>query len=559
MDLWNDEFDALKRDYLSSVGERLETIRCALDSLESDPADAAALAEVRKGFHKLAGSAGSCGFVEVTPLAFEAEQMSISAMEAGGPVTGENVERWRRLLAEIDDVFAAAYVDDEMSGEKSEEVVAISVDEPRHDASGPQAKVLVVDGDEAVCRKLDATLAEEGIEVRGVATRHEATREIASYAPDALLVNVALEDSTGYEFVEYVRGQAWGETMPILMVSGTADFLDKVEAIRCGADGYFENPLENPALLRRLQHLLESTRPEPARVLSVEDDEDFASFVTTVLESAGFQVRTCPDPRRFENELTAFKPDLVIMDLNLPEMSGTELVRYLRQHEQHATLPIVFLTAEQRVQARIESLRAGGDDYLVKPVTPGMLLATVASRVERARFLNALLHQDGLTRLLTHASFMDRAKAVMAREQRRGSMSVAVVLLDIDRFKGINDRYGHQVGDKVLTSLSSLLRRRLRRSDTIGRYGGEEFVLLLEDLEAEEARRLVQRLLDEFATVEHVAVDGERFTATFSAGVAMLDPNINLGQWVRAADEALYEAKAAGRNRIHVARPVAVR
>jgi diguanylate cyclase (GGDEF)-like protein len=288
-------------------------------------------------------------------------------------------------------------------------------------------------------------------------------------------------------------------------------------------------------------------------VLAVEDDPDHAAFVRMVLESAGFQVRTCADPRRFEADLTAFRPDLVIMDLNLGEVSGTDLVRYIRQDEQHATLPIVYLTGEERLQARIESVRAGGDDYLVKPVPPGMLLATVASRIERSRFLKSLLDRDGLTRLLTHASFMDAAKVAVARLGRQPSLKLALVLLDIDNFKSINDRFGHQTGDRVLVSLAAILRRRLRRSDTLGRYGGEEFGLVLEDLDEAEATRLVQRLLDEFATTDQVAIGGERFHVRFSAGIAVPEPGVTLEQWVRSADEALYAAKAAGRNCIRVA------
>jgi diguanylate cyclase (GGDEF)-like protein len=124
-------------------------------------------------------------------------------------------------------------------------------------------------------------------------------------------------------------------------------------------------------------------------------------------------------------------------------------------------------------------------------------------------------------------------------------------MIDIDHFKTINDTFGHQAGDRVLVALSSLLRRHLRRSDIIGRYGGEEFGVLLDRLYEDEAVRLMQRLLLEFAEVEQRAPAGQTFRVTFSAGVAMFDPlTMDLERWIQAADTALYAAKRAGRNRV---------
>jgi diguanylate cyclase (GGDEF)-like protein len=323
--------------------------------------------------------------------------------------------------------------------------------------------------------------------------------------------------------------------------------LDRVEAIHCGADAYFEKPVDWQALMRRLHHLLERRRAEAGRVLSVEDDPDQASFLRVVLESAGYEVRICADPRHFETDLVSFRPDLVLMDIILPGFNGYDLVRYIRQDERYATLPVLFLTTEGQIQARIEGTRAGGDEHLVKPVPPALLLWAVAARIERSRFLKSLLDRDGLTRLLTHTAFLERARTAVAHKRRNLHRSSAWVMIDLDDFKAINDQHGHPVGDRVLVSLSALLRRRLRQSDTLGRYGGEEFAVLIDDLPEEGAVRLVTRLLAEFAAVPHSA-EGSTFRATFSAGVAMLDATMDLDDWRRAADDALYAAKAAGRN-----------
>src|SRR5262249_49694336 len=191
-----------------------------------------------------------------------------------------------------------------------------------------------------------------------------------------------------------------------------------------------------------------------------------------------------------------------------------------------------------------------GDDYLVKPVAPGLLLSTVASRIERSRLIKSLLDRDSLTKLLTHTAFMERLKTSISVKKRNPEKKAVLIMLDIDYFKRVNDTYGHPIGDRVLISLSSLLRKRLRQSDTIGRYGGEEFAVLVEDLNEEEAVRLATRLLEEFSSIDQTASDGSSFRSTFSAGAAMLDDIMDLEAWQQVADKALYAAKEAGRNRV---------
>ena len=341
--------------------------------------------------------------------------------------------------------------------------------------------------------------------------------------------------------------------MPVFVLGPRGEFLDKVEAIHGGADGYFEKPVDGKALMRRLQHLLEASENHAARILSVEDDPQQAAYLKSILESGGYEVAVCEDPKRFEVTLRAFQPDLVLMDILLPDITGYDLVRYLRQDERHATLPVLFLTTEGQLQSRFRSAQVGGDDHLIKPVVPPVLLSLVASRLERARFLKNLLNRDGLTRLYTHTALIERAQALHAQKARDPARQCAWVMIDLDHFKSVNDRFGHPVGDRVLASLAALLRRRLRQSDTIGRYGGEEFVVLFDGLPEHEVMRSMERVLAEFREMDLEAPGKPPFRATFSAGVAMLEAGATLDAWKKAADDALYAAKAAGRNRLTAA------
>jgi len=169
---------------------------------------------------------------------------------------------------------------------------------------------------------------------------------------------------------------------------------------------------------------------------------------------------------------------------------------------------------------------------------------------------------DGLTRLLTRSALLDRARAITAGERANPRRPPVWVMIDLDHFKSINDRHGHAAGDRVLTATGGLLRRRLRTSDVVGRYGGEELSVLLEGLTPDAAARLADRLRGELESEEFAGQDGAPpFRATFSAGVAPLLPGMSWEDWRDAADRALYEAKRAGRNRVVLAgdAPVAAR
>jgi two-component system cell cycle response regulator len=299
----------------------------------------------------------------------------------------------------------------------------------------------------------------------------------------------------------------------------------------------------------------EALPAEPARILYMEDSPTQAAYAGKVLEGAGYLVRCCADPEGFAAELDAFQPNLVLMDILLPGITGYDLVRRLRGEERMAALPVLFLTTEDQVQARIETVRSGGDDHLVKPVVPKLLLSAVAARLERSRRLTDLLTRDGLTRLLTRAALLDRARQLVARKRQDASRRMTWVMIDLDRFKSINDRFGHPIGDQVLAAAADHLGRHLRRGDCLGRCGGEEFALLLDGPGEDEALSLVERLRGDFGELRHAAGDGVSFRVTFSAGIATLEQAMDLEQWRSAADVALYGAKAAGRNRVVLACP----
>jgi diguanylate cyclase (GGDEF)-like protein len=544
---WEDEFRELTTEFLAGGPQRVGDLQAAIDRLEEAPHDLSALAELRRLFHSLAGAGGTYGVTSLTTLAREGEALCLEMAE-GETRAPQALDEWRRLVREI----AVGFVE----AAPASAAVSPGAASPAGHPAGAQASrgsfdIVVVDADETVGRRVARLMAHDGVRIRLAASVAGARQAFDEAMPDGVLVDLQLPDGPGYGVIEDLRSRPGGEVPAVVIVSLTGDFLDQAEAIHAGADACFDTPVDWDAVAQKLSHLLDRNVVDVPRVLVVEDDPANAVYARTILEAVGYEVRVCDRPRQFNETLAAFRPDLILMDIVLPEFNGFDLTRFVRQDNQYATLPIIFLTSETEVQARIQTVKAGGDDFLLKPVNPSLLIANVAARLERARFLKTLLNRDGLTRLLTHTSFMEHAQALMAQKRRPDRGPASLVMLDIDHFKTVNDTYGHQAGDRVLVTLSTLLRRHLRRSDVIGRYGGEEFGILLDALHENEAERLMLRLLDEFARTEHRAPDGTTFRVTFSAGVAELaTSHTDLERWIQAADTALYGAKRAGRNRV---------
>jgi diguanylate cyclase (GGDEF)-like protein len=193
-------------------------------------------------------------------------------------------------------------------------------------------------------------------------------------------------------------------------------------------------------------------------------------------------------------------------------------------------------------------MMCGGDDFLVKPIRRDHLVSALCARLRRARDLRSLMERDSLTRVLNHTNIKQQLDLELARAKRHG-LPLAYAMIDVDRFKQVNDAHGHRAGDRVLQALARLLQQRLRKSDIVGRYGGEEFAVVMPGATADAGARVVDEIRAAFAHVRH-RTGAAGFTASFSAGVAAFPDRPDAVALHDAADRALYAAKAAGRNRV---------
>jgi diguanylate cyclase (GGDEF)-like protein len=295
---------------------------------------------------------------------------------------------------------------------------------------------------------------------------------------------------------------------------------------------------------------------EPSRILVVDDDPFSARLVDSVLRSAGFLSSFCTEPDKALDLIQAENPDLIILDVVMPEMDGFDLCRRIRANPALQLTPIIFVTRKGDVEQRVRGLQVGGNDYVAKPFEPQELVARVRSHLQRLAELREMAIRDGLTRCYNNKYFKARLEQEIVRA-RRYNTELTVGMLDIDHFKQVNDSYGHPAGDAVLAHLASILTASVRSTDVVARYGGEEFGFLLVEAAVPEAAIITNRLREriEKHAFELPPVLGQTpvVHATVSIGIAPYVENDSLSTLLHRADGALYKAKTGGRNQVRIA------
>ena len=325
-----------------------------------------------------------------------------------------------------------------------------------------------------------------------------------------------------------------------------ADFFSIKSALRAGADHCFGMATPAAEILAKLIELCAQEEEPPFRVLVVEDSLTASMSIQRTLKQSGIESQAVTDPQEILNGLRSYQPDLVLMDMFMPECTGVEATRVIRQHPEFLSTPIVYLSGEGSIGLQVDALRLGGEYFLTKPFNSVFLNAVVKSKIERYRALRRTMQHDGLTGLLNHRAIKDRlATAIHLAARTNGLLSIAMI--DIDHFKHVNDKYGHPIGDQVIRGLAWLLKQRLRKSDLIGRYGGEEFLVVLPDADSNQAHHILDRIRRDFAVIKHTTSEVS-FNVSFSTGVSGYPAITCPESLIKDANAALYEAKQRGRN-----------
>jgi two-component system cell cycle response regulator len=307
--------------------------------------------------------------------------------------------------------------------------------------------------------------------------------------------------------------------------------------------------------------LLPRLKRNAMHILIVDDDRIQRRILGSQLARLGYVVREAVDGADAWNQLQQEPAPIVITDWMMPGLDGPELIARIRAAAFPGYTYSILLTSRDERTDVVAGLDAGADDYLTKPCDTNELRARVAIGariVDLEQRLRTARDTDTLTGLRNRGAIVASAEAELARSQRSGAL-LGVALLDVDHFKRINDAYGHQVGDQALALVATTVQQCLRAYDLVGRWGGEELLLVLPGTTLEIAVVIAERVRAKIAATPLDLVDGRQLTITASLGVASTeqDDQATLDQLVHAADTALYLSKAAGRNCVQATRDLA--
>ena len=449
------------------------------------------------------------------------------------------------------------------------------------------ARVLVVDDILPNVKLLEAKLSSEYYEVLTAMNGEEALKKVAEESPDIVLLDIMMPGMDGFEVCTRIKENPESAHIPVVMVTALTDAQDKVRGLESGADDFLSKPINDTALMARVRSLVRlkmstdewRVRDQTANQLGVVDNSSSAQTVPTdkanvlVVEDKDFELRKIQESLGVENhhvmgaengaeamELVATHDfDLLIISLNLQEEDGLRLCSHLKSNERTRAVPLLMIGGEDDMDRIAHGLEIGAHDYILRPVERNELLARARTQIRRKRFQERLraTYEISLSMALTDSltglynrRYLEVHLEKLLEKNQTSKKSLAVLLIDIDHFKPVNDTYGHKAGDEALKIFSQRLQENVRSFDLVARLGGEEFVVILPDVSEQRSLMVAERLRRAIAATKFdVGVEAGPIEITTSIGGTIIDFGEHQVQDVLdRADKALYEAKESGRN-----------
>ena len=493
--------------------------------------------------HTLAGSGGTFGFPEVSDDSRTAHKLLQKHSAAGGQLSATQKK-------EIDKKLQLLYQTTGEALQKGppvfEEELALETTESSPNTESKKI-IFLVDDDVSLADELMRHLGYYGYTVQHFTTFKKFKGAVLKNRPAIVIMDIELPDATGTTALAAFQKEL-PQPLTTFFISAQGDIEARLGAVRAGGEAFFEKPLDFPLIIDVLDSITAGQDPNPYRIMIVEDSTSLAEYNALLLQKAGMDVKIVTNPLEILSPLEEYQPDLVLLDLYMPDCSGVELARIIRQQESFVSIPIVYLSEEMDIEKQLKAMSIGGDEFLNKTILPEHLVLSISSRAKRSRILRSYMIKDSLTGLLNHTKIKEQLTLLTARAIRSND-PLSFAMVDIDHFKSVNDTYGHPAGDRVIKSLSRLLKKRLRKTDIIGRYGGEEFAVILSGTRGEIARKIMDELRLSFTSIGHQSEE-KVFYSSFSCGVVELRPELDAAQLNELADQALYQAKESGRNKV---------
>lgn len=480
-------------------------------------------------------------------------------------------EYWRRFppvaaatpAANVVPLHAAPSAPAEPAAEAAAVEQPAKAETPAADAAPPRGvnghgtrKVYhLTDGSPLAC-EIDQKLELSGYELSLLDHVDEVVEMIGTFPPHLVVVDAHFlgELERLGEALKSARSRA-SHRVAMLALSEHGDLEVRLRAMRAGSDAFIPLPAQTSDIMARIAELTESDQTDPYRIMIVEDDRSQAIFAESILRKAGMQTMMVTDPLAVLNDIDAFNPDLILMDLYMPGCSGTELTAIIREREAFVSTPIVFLSGESDTDKHFEALNAGGDDFLSKPIRPKHLISAVTNRLRRARHIQRRAQnqnpRDPVTGMYERAHVLDRINAKLAAEEtiaQRGGL----LFVDLDDATNLREQVGLIGFDKLLGQIGAFLASHLDASELVTRFGDTSFIVLSPERAAADLAAGSRALVDRVSR-EQFSVDDQRFHIALRIGICPFSANLgDAGSMLTAAERAMSDTRRNDREAVGV-------
>jgi len=519
--------------YKERVSEQVVVLEQSLAALLQNALGTQLRQQAEQEAHTLAGSLGTFGFAEGSRVARKIEGILKSGKSLSQQEALLLSELVLSLRQEIERTTAGA--------QGLAPLLAMEEERPL---------LLVVDSDRLLTEQLVTEAASYGLRTKIATNLSTAMDTLTRVRPNIMLLDLGFSNKTEEGLSLLAEASKLQPAVPVLVFTAKDGLSDRLEVARLGGRTFLQKPVPPAQVLEAVTHVLQRVDNTVAKVMVVDDDPHILGTLRSLLEPWGLIVTTLDDPLLFWETLEAASPDLLILDINMPQISGIELCQVVRNDSLWGGLPILFLTAHTDTEIVNQVFAAGADDFVSKPIVGPELVTRIINRLERIKLLRSLAETDPLTRVANRQkSSQDLEKFL--RLSQRYQQPLCLAILDLDHFKQVNDRYGHATGDAVLRQMGQLLMQSFKSEDVVARWGGEEFVVGMYGMTRSEGVQRIVKVLKALSQQKFTTPDRSLLRVSFSAGVAEYPcDGADLQSLYQSADAALYQAKLAGRNRV---------
>lgn len=520
-----------RENYSLLLPQQWKELTALVQAGMSKSGDAQALQEARELAHKIQGTAGTLGYQTAGEIARKVEE-HLKGLETTSTTEQEIFKsEMMRVLAE---------------GEQSIKGAITSGGEQKGPPKSPRRKLLIVTSDTDLLNswKKEADETSELIIAQGAAG---ALLKTKADQFDAIVIDHDAVSGYGLSALSMeVRASLTGKTTALALFVREGRPTEG-DLLLSGFDVIVELPLDQESFKNMVERLDEAAAAGKAKVLVVDDDPVLTAFVREILGNEGFSVETLNEPIQILETLQSFKPDLVLLDVIMPGLSGYDVARMIKTSDEFKNTTVLFLTSQSSPEGRAAAFKAGGDDFLSKPVLTAELIARVAAHIERKGTTNNTLRINEQTGCQTRESMARTADYCLSGREK----AVSLVQIKIDGFDDICLNQGVLPATDMHTGLGRLLTMRFRAKDVRAHWGEDGYVLILPGIKREVAAQAVELLLEDFKTIGWMNMRGEEFLATFSASVVQSpEDGITLAELLQAAQSRMLMSRLDIRGKV---------